>query len=333
MEVALPTARPPEFIFDSAAASPYATAPSSPRPFGEPFNYHYHYSSAPTSPTRAAALYAHFSSAWEAQEPASPRNGSGGSTGGGELFEFAFDSGKQQGVGEQPLPVISTADELFEKGQIRPLQPPPQPAAAVNNTSGERGRERSSFAASSGNRARESRSLSPLRNQHGYFTKNAAGDAVSGDGGRLPAPSFVKGGGSKKWRLKDLLLFRSASEGRATGRGSRDPLRKYSLLPSFSPFSSLGSSSSKKKGGEDSRNGSFRSTDSGCSFARRSGTPAASAHEVHYTMNRAAAEGQRKKTPLPYHRHGLFSCLQFNPAIRSITRGLSGNTSFSGGRS
>jgi len=38
------------------------------------------------------------------------------------------------------------------------------------------------------------------------------------------------GSGSRKWRLKDLFLFRSASEGRASG--GKDPLLKYSMLKS-----------------------------------------------------------------------------------------------------
>ncbi|XP_020586812.1 uncharacterized protein LOC110029043 [Phalaenopsis equestris] len=233
MEVLPPIPSSPEFHFTTTTS----TSPT----FSEPFNYHQHYTSTPSSPTHAAAtIYSHFS------------------------FHRSFNP-----------PEISTADKLFEKGKIRPLLHS-QPVAAAQ--SGERG-------------------------------------SPSGGSG---------GGGGKKWRLKDLLLFRSASEGRATGRGSRDPLRKYTLLSSFSSFSSK----RKKKGEEeeeeeDSNSGSFRSTESGSGSVRRGGRPPASAHEIHYTANRAAAGEMRKKTPLPYQREGFFSCLQFNPAIRSITKGFS----------
>ncbi|KAI0498536.1 hypothetical protein KFK09_019424 [Dendrobium nobile] len=273
--------RSPEFHFTTASNT---TFPSSPPLFGEPFNYQRHFTSAPSSPTRAAAaIYPHFSS------------------------DFSFSSGD--------TPEISTADKLFEKGKIRPLHHPPPIAAASSPQSGERGRRKNSPASNFGNRSRETRSLSPLRN-HSFFIQNSTFTSSSSS---ATATAGV-GGGNWKWRLKDLLLFRSASEGRATGRGSRDPLRKYTLLSSFTSFSSK----SKKKGEEeeDSKCGSFRSTESCGGSMRRAGGQPASAHEIHYTANRAAAGEKRKKTPLPYQRQGLFSCLQFNPAIRSITKGF-----------
>ncbi|XP_076956281.1 uncharacterized protein LOC143631388 [Bidens hawaiensis] len=68
-----------------------------------------------------------------------------------------------------------------------------------------------------------------------------------------------------KWNLKNLLLFRSTSEGSAANKYSR-----------------------------------IRRAD-GC---RRK----VSAHEMHYTTNRAAAEERRRKTYLPY-KSGLLGCL------------------------
>lgn len=273
----------------------YHPAPSSPSTFGELFNYRFHFTSAPTSPARAVDIYHHLS-----QMENSPANHDGD-----DSMEFAFDSGSWS--------EISAADELFEKGRIRPLHPlPPTGTVSASPRGGERGRQRAASTSTSGNIARESRSLSPSRNL-GYFIKNTTSTA---------APAV---GGSKKWRLKDLLLFRSASEGRATGRRSRDPLRKYTLL------SSLSSSTSRKKGEEDSRFRGFGLTESaGSGSVRRGSGPAASAHEIHYAANRAAAEEQRKKTPLPYQRHGLFGCFQFNPAIRHFAKGLSGHSSSRG---
>lgn len=83
---------------------------------------------------------------------------------------------------------------------------------------------------------------------------------------------------SRKWRFTDFLLFRSASEGRAA---DKDPLRKYSAF----------------KRNEDTRNTSSRSTD-GSGSGRRKGP--VSAHELHYTKNKAASQDLKKKTVLPY---------------------------------
>lgn len=114
----------------------------------------------------------------------------------------------------------------------------------------------------------------------------------------------VKSGGSKKWKLKDLFLFRSASEGRATGRGSKDPLRSYTVL--LPPSKRIDDSGSVGGGG------------------------AADPHEMYYSPNRAASEElkrKKKQTPLPYQHHGLFGCLRFNPAIHSIQKGFGGSSS------
>ncbi|PKA49495.1 hypothetical protein AXF42_Ash004035 [Apostasia shenzhenica] len=260
----MPMATSPEFYFGSAAASPYTSAPSSPFS-GDPSNYLHQYTSAPVSPARVSAVFSQLST-WQIQ-----------------AADFS-------GFRELPSPEITTADRLFDRGWIRPLQ------MRVQGGEGERGRRRTSL------ESRESRSLSPKRD-HGYdFPKNAiSSPSCAAASGKEPAKQ-AKGGGSRKWRLKDLLLFRSASEGRATGRGSRDPLRKYTRLPSFSL------SGRRKEGGENKRT------------AAPATAAAPSAHEMHYTANRAATEEQRKRTPLPYQRHGLLGFLQFSPAARGLNR-------------
>uniref|UniRef100_A0A7N0ZVN0 Calmodulin-binding protein n=1 Tax=Kalanchoe fedtschenkoi TaxID=63787 RepID=A0A7N0ZVN0_KALFE len=101
----------------------------------------------------------------------------------------------------------------------------------------------------------------------------------------------------RKWKLKDLL-FRSASEGRAADKVPADPaLMGYAVLTkkaaSGASSSSIGSSS----------NGSGRS---------RGGVPV-SAHELHYTVNRAVSEEMKRKTFLPY-KQSLLGCLGFNPS-------------------
>ncbi|KAK8941316.1 hypothetical protein KSP39_PZI010253 [Platanthera zijinensis] len=272
--VTSPISRSPEF----------RSAPSSPPPFGDSFNYHFHCSSAPASPTRgSSAIY--YRSPLPGSSPAiSPAS---------ELFDFSFDSG--------PCSDIATADELFHKGRIRSLHPPPPPSAAASPPprSGEKERRR----------------CSPVSTAGENFIKITTSD---------DSPAI---GVSRRWRLKDILLFRSASEGRPIVGGNRDHRWKYAVLSSFTSFSSS-SSTGRKKGEEESRCRSFSSSERGRGgSARRGAVTDTSAHEIHYTVNRAAAEERRKKTPLPYQPYGMFSCLRFNPAIGSILDGFNGNAS------
>ncbi|KAJ0232466.1 AR781 [Hirschfeldia incana] len=90
-----------------------------------------------------------------------------------------------------------------------------------------------------------------------------------------------KSSSSKKWRLKDLLLFRSASEGRAR-HNNKDFVKSFSGL--------------------------FRKQeDSNTSSSTRRGSPSSSVHEFHYRAKKAEAKGLKKKTFLPYMQIGRFS--------------------------
>ncbi|KAJ7967433.1 AR781, pheromone receptor-like protein [Quillaja saponaria] len=185
-----------------------------------------------------------------------------------------------------------------------------------------RGRERVSSSSTSLHR-KGTRSLSPLRVSDimGDFegisqtvnkpisstTSNANPPTPTSSSSFLSSISFTKG--YRKWRLKDFLLFRSASEGRAT---DKDPLRKFAVL-------SKKSSSAE----EDVKNSSFRSTESSGSISRRRGP--VSAHEYHYTVNRAVSEELKKKTFLPYRR-GLLGCLGFNSGVHEIARSIGSMT-------
>ncbi|KAJ8625096.1 hypothetical protein MRB53_033626 [Persea americana] len=333
MEVVIPVPAT-DFHFDSNSSSPYITAPSSPKRFGDFF-----YFSAPTSPTRISSIYNQFNSIetnttpsspssipfdWE-EKPGKPKSRDAEHDPESN-YDFAFDFS-----GQLDKPPLTAAEELFDHGKIRPLKPPPrlqlgfgdEPrkspvsspkrifrnafsprsrkdvdpfAAAIEETrkgsDGARGRERGPGVGSSSPIRRGTRSLSPFR----VSDSNPKSSSAS-------SSSSLKGG-SRKWRLKDFLLFRSASEGRAT---DKDPLRKYALL--------------SKKGSEDAKNASFRSTDSSgsVSSSRRIGT--VSAHELHYTANRAVSEEQKKKTFLPY-RQGLLGCLGFNPSGSGLAKGF-----------
>ncbi|KEH40730.1 hypothetical protein MtrunA17_Chr1g0162251 [Medicago truncatula] len=114
----------------------------------------------------------------------------------------------------------------------------------------------------------------------------------------LSTISFTKG--YRKWRFKDFLLFRSASEGRGS---DKDPLRKYRVLSKTTVY-------------EDVGNSSFRSVENSGSVSKR--RKPVSAHELHYTLNRAASEELKRKTMLPY-KQGLLGCLGFNHGMSEIS--------------
>jgi hypothetical protein len=279
MEVAVPVMAP--------------SAPCSPRT-ALPAGYCHFFSSAPTSPSRAS--YA---------------------AGDAATFDFTLGFSGQL---REATPILAAADELFEGGRIRPLNAPrPSVLLADDATSssphsvprgaarGEEDRQASterggrpsattaSAASSSRSSRRAARSLSPFR---------AGGESPSSP----PASSMMRGCGSNKWRLRDLLLFRSASEGRAAG-SCKDPLFKYAVLSRPSSLSQR-----VKTAG-----------DGGSASMRRGRGSTASASD---TANRAASEDVRRRatTPLPFHRNSLFGYLRSNPAIHSISRKLGGDT-------
>nr|GMD91450.1 Trafficking kinesin-binding protein like [Ipomoea batatas] len=294
-----------DFDFNSARASPCVTAPSTPRGFGD------YYLSAPPSPSHLSQLYRDFDDfliddeegksaaeygvpfSWE-EKPGKPKKGE-------DVFDFAFD------VGEECETDSVSAEELFDGGMIKPLEPPPRPSSygrrrkiggfsprhkRKSESFGdeivsvrERGRERVSSLQSSSRRA--TRSVSPLRvSQYPWEEQQ---DSAK------PAPPLTSSSSSKglvkKWRLKDFFLFRSASEGRAS---DKDHLRKYTAA--------VVKGSSFRGGNNDS-------------LSRRRRRGPISAHELHYTFNKAISEDLKKKTFLPY-KQGILGKLAFNPALR-----------------
>ncbi|XP_051146417.1 uncharacterized protein LOC127262001 [Andrographis paniculata] len=332
MEVMFPSPAV-DFNFDSSnCTSPYLTAPSSPQRLAG-FFY-----SAPTSPGRGGAAGVPFT--WE-EKPGTPKSAAAAAAADDadefqDSDDFAFDFSGQLETHSLP------ADQLFSGGKIRPLKPPPKfqyeqnraldspksprsptrlfreafsprrkkspdnfdPFAAALEKSRQansiRGRDRttrpapppsSSKTPPAAGRSKPSRSLSPYR----------VSDLLFDNHHHPPPPSnsiFSSSFWYKKWKIKDLLLFRSASESRAT--------EKQQLL-------------SKKRRQDDVRNSSFRSTDSAGSVSSRRGPPI-SAHELHYTVNRAVSEEMKKRTSLPY-KQGLLGCLGFHPTGPEISRG------------
>ncbi|KAL3515253.1 hypothetical protein ACH5RR_022155 [Cinchona calisaya] len=178
----------------------------------------------------------------------------------------------------------------------------------------QRGRERTQK--SSSIRQKGTRSLSPFRVSDlllDHHHENNQENAKNMSSAAAAFSSSFSWFWYRKWKLKDLLLFRSASEGRAT---NKDQFKKYSILKKSTDHQ------------EDVKNSSFRSTDSVGSSSvssskRRSSGQQVSAHELHYTANRAVSEELKKKTFLPY-KQGLLGCLGFNPGIpvHEISKGL-----------
>ncbi|XP_050126378.1 uncharacterized protein LOC126603538 [Malus sylvestris] len=346
MEVLIPSRADMDFDFNSARSSPSVTAPSTPRRFGD------FYMSAPTSPTRMSEFYRDFeefsnTSNWKDDEtasqaatPRSPKSHKREEDFG--FDDFAFD------VGEEVQRTSLSAEELFDGGIIRPLNKPPptpsifrkvlsprrkkgkeypfglsSPTQMDNNTrrserrsdqQQQRGRERAPAALSSSiSGRRATRSVSPLRVSEYQWVEeekqNQQKQQQPQQNNKQLAPtamftSCIVSKASRKWKLKDFLLFRSASEGRAA---DKDPFRKYSTL---------------FRKNEDMKNSSFRSIDSPASVSssRRKGPPV-SAHELHYTVNKAASNDMKKKTFLPY-KQGLLGRLAFNPAVSALANGF-----------
>lgn len=337
----IPSTAGGEFNFDSACTSPYVSAPSSPPRLG---NYFF---SAPTSPTRAATFYRDFTDHfplsadtetdtdtgpsstipfnWE-EKPGTPKSKHNTQYNyEHDDADFAFDFSRQL---ERPS---LSADELFDGGKIKPLKPPPGFTETRNRNDSPKSpknrlkealsplqkmKDFDPFAAAMEETRRENSNdqLEGTNQRGGEKTYNSSNSSIRGKGSRPLSPvnskqsSFVNSNSTStwysKWKLKDLLLFRSASE------GHKD---KYAIL--------------KKNQNEDVRNSSFRSTDSGGSMSSRRGKGRVSAHEWHYTVNRAAAEEMRRKTFLPY-KSGLLGCLGFNiPVVHELSKGFGSTVS------
>ncbi|KAL7155117.1 hypothetical protein ABFS83_03G053200 [Erythranthe nasuta] len=281
-----------DFDFNSA------TAPSTPKIGGS------YYFSAPASPSHLSHFYRHFDGFFAA---------SGGGDGGSAAVpppvlvddgDFAFDVSEEWETASLP-----PADELFHGGVIKPLHEPRLQAAAMlikteadpfTAAGLQRGRERVLVKPSKSSSRRAARSLSPIRDhvQYQWEEENKEPPAPA-----PPPPSNVCSALSatvkvqRKWRLKDFFLFRSASEGRAA---EKDPLKRYTAALRHSSFRAIDS--------PGSRTGS-----------RRKGP--VSAHELHYTMNRAVSEDLKKKTFLPY-KQGILGRLAFNQAVHALANGF-----------
>lgn len=343
MEVMIPVQKM-DFDFSKAlSSSPYSTtAPSTPRPFGD------FYHSTPSSPTRLSSFYREFDAflalnssgssatvpfSWE-EKPGTPKSSKQNTTTKYEEDEFAFD------VSREIERTSITADELFDGGIFRPLKPPPRlqspplsPSShnkkiirdslsprqhkesnSPRKTEQKRGRERVSSLPSSSSGRRATRSLSPFRvSQYPWEEHQPLQPDTEQSSPMHSKPSLTSttsalstssSKGYRKWRLKDFFLFRSASEGRAV---DKYPLKKYASL--------------FKRHEDVKQHSSFREVESPGSGSGSSSRRRVSAHELHYTMNRAVSEDLKKKTFLPY-KQGILGRLAFNPAVHALANGF-----------
>lgn len=276
-----------DFDFDFNRFS-YLSAPSSPKRFGEAF-----YLSAPTSPSRFYAQFEDDDDGFAFQvireQDSSPRSA-------GELF----DDGIIKPLESANSPLLSPSRvkqspiakgkkavvEAFSSKNEKDL------SAASSVVPERRGRDRtpsSEFSTSKSGR-RIVRSDSPYRHpqytwieqqQHRHQQEKEQKQSKQSQQYVESVSSSHSWRSSRIWRLKDFLLFRSASEGRGT---SKDPFRKFTV------------SYSKKSSEEGKGSSPFRSN---MPKSRRKES-VVSAHELHYARKKAETEDMKKKTFLPY---------------------------------
>ncbi|KAF7153338.1 hypothetical protein RHSIM_Rhsim01G0289300 [Rhododendron simsii] len=183
---------------------------------------------------------------------------------------------------------------------------------------------------------RKTRSMSRLRTEQFFWQDDNAFESKQVDenkkGGTPPidttlscssssSRSSSSGSNSKKWIFLKDLLHRSKSEG---GGNKKDkfwpnitfsPMKEKKLAPSsISPFS-FSSRDDKDKNRmhteKHKENKMVRMKNGVAAKPANCMAKLASAHELHYTANRAQAEEMKKRTYLPY-RQGLLGCLGFS---------------------
>lgn len=335
--------------FDSTCSTPYVSAPSSPGR-GPTSGYFF---SAPASPMHFILSSAPSPTYHLKSESLAISGQSDASS-----FEFEFSS-RFSSNGSVTVGSMSSADELFLNGQIRPmklsshLQRPQNLAPlldldveedddGLNNPEASRGRD---LKLRSRSLHRKARSLSPLRNPEFQWEeeeeecireerKEVSKLILEGlketDVSKETTPSSSasssrsssSGRNSKKWIFLKDLLYRSKSEGRGNGK------EKFWTSISFS------SSKEKKiqmehekppplkRKQKENKQGAGKKVSSGKpanGVGKRRIPP--SPHELHYTTNRAQAEEMKKRTYLPY-RQGLFGCLSFSSKSYGALNGL-----------
>ncbi|KAL6912090.1 hypothetical protein ACP4OV_000895 [Aristida adscensionis] len=356
--------------FFAAAA---VTAPPSPNPFelappgsvsdADPFDLFQHFTSAPASPARAAAIYAQFDGddggggggpglddkagdddgggfqprvsyststvnstvpfEWE-EKPGKPKPefaAAAAAADGGEADDSDFDFGVLLDKAAQAQE-LTTADELFDEGKIRPLKPPPRlldggsvgssPRSARSAMWSPRLRSRvgagsADFDPFAAALAKAAKAPSPL----GAGAKDDAASSPKNTGSAAPPtsmpPAAASNGGRKKWRLSDLLLFRRVSaKGRAAGDMSTEPVFKYAPVQQLAtPVKNAIPASAAANGGVSAAKHKKQ---------RKKATATATATPV-------AECG----SPLA-HRQSAMGCVRLHPGLHRLAKGFNGHS-------
>ncbi|KAJ8572812.1 hypothetical protein K7X08_009323 [Anisodus acutangulus] len=317
---------------DSSCSTPYVSAPSSPGR-GQPHSGFYY--SAPASPM-------HFVLSTVSVKNAASTSISSPS----EDFDF---SARLTTDGAAADGSMSSADELFLNGQIRPMKlsthlKRPQVLAPLldldeNEEEEEKGFRGRDLKLRNRSLRRRTRSMSPLRTtsyewqedfeeelevvavkekkENEEIKEDDEENETSNETTPCPAGSSSRsssvGRSSKRWVFLKEFLYRSKSEG-------RNNTHKFWSGISFSPVkdkkieknsaSDSANTSETKKGKQNGNTKEGKKKPvNGSVIGKRRVPP--SPHELHYTTNRAQSEEMRKKTFLPY-RQGLLGCLGFS---------------------
>ncbi|KAE8697941.1 hypothetical protein F3Y22_tig00110607pilonHSYRG00109 [Hibiscus syriacus] len=336
--------------FGSTCSTPYVSAPSS-SGRGPSSGYFF---SAPASP-----MYFILSSSSSPNSHLSSDSSFVPSQSDASSLEFEFSS-RFSSNGSVTAGSMSSADELFLNGQIRPmklsfhLQRPQNLAPLLdldveeddeggNKQDASRGRD---LKLRSRSLHRKARSLSPLRNPYFQWEdekeeqcnreerkevnklileglkETDVSKETTPSSSASSSRSSSSGRNSKKWIFLKDLLYRSKSEGRANGK------EKFWTSISFSPSKEKKAQMEQEKPPPLKRK--QKEIKQGAGNKAGSGKPSNSVakrrvppspHELHYTTNRAQAEEMKKRTYLPY-RQGLFGCLSFSSKSYGALNGL-----------
>ncbi|KAJ8430555.1 hypothetical protein Cgig2_019127 [Carnegiea gigantea] len=329
---------------DSNCSTPFVSAPSSPgRSFHYPAGVGFFYS-APASPMHYVLATAPARSTSAVLTPSASDASSNAS--GSFEFEFSarFDDSPAPEIGSS----MSSADELFLNGQIRPmklsahLQRPQTLAPLIDLAEDEvedaeddqdvfqRARD---LRLRNRSLRRRTRSLSPLRTTP-PFDWFAGDDALSTPKNDAAAEERENGSavGDQKGKEGETTPSGSASSSRCSSAGRSS--KRWVFLKDFLRSKSEGRSNNKfwhnisfspAKEKKEKKEPPVKKTPAPAVGKTPAPAKRRSAHEVHYTAKRAQAEEMRKKTFLPY-RQGLLGCLGFNSksygALNGFARAL-----------
>ncbi|KAG4167126.1 hypothetical protein ERO13_A13G175300v2 [Gossypium hirsutum] len=309
--------------YESTSSTPYASAPSSPGRAPGPgpgfINSGFFYS-APASPMHFAMASSVVASSRvsSSTQPSSPD------------FEFSARFGP---TGSGQTGSMSSADELFLNGKIRPMKlathlERPQVLAPLLDLEHEDDDDDETEDADNKIRGRDlrlrdkslrrrTRSMSPFRHaafgddQTMCLDKDSGNKADTNNGTSCSSAGRI----SRRWVfLKDFL--RSKSEGTNNNNNNS---KLWSTI-SFSPAKEKKPGSNKTNGVvHESKNKRPSKTKAVNGIGKKRVPP--SPHDLHYTAYKTQAEEMRKKTFLPY-RQGLLVCLGFSSKGYSAMNGL-----------